>query len=111
MTVTRRKQTSATRLNRQLSGTRYEPFEPLLTHRPAHVLAKSHASLATAFFTNHEPPATSNNVELAASAKKQQIREWPLNSLGLYFLAVYAHFKIGRQRALLHNRATKEVAN
>jgi hypothetical protein len=55
--------------------------------------------------------ATQNNVELAASAKKQQIRESPLNSLGRYFLAVYVHFQIGRQRALRHNGCTKEATN
>ncbi len=45
-----------------------------------------------------------------ASAKKQQIRRSRLNPLGLYFLASYAHFQIGTQRALMHNGGTEVTA-
>jgi hypothetical protein len=106
--VTLRKQTAGTRLNRQLRRTSRIQLSSngVWNHRsrgPVHDLRITSQELRAT--------VTSNNVELAASAKKQQIRESNLNSVGCYFLVVYAYFQIGRQRALRHNRCTKEVRN
>ncbi len=62
----------------------------------------------SSLITDHSPLASSRRT--CASAKKQQIRRSRSNPLGLYFLASYAHFPIGTQRALMHNGGTAVTA-
>jgi hypothetical protein len=106
--VTPRKQTAGTRLNRQLSGT-----SRIQLSSSGFGITRSRAAAPESRITSHElrARASANNVELAASAKKQQIRESNLNTVGRYFLVVYVQFQIGRQRALRHNGCTKVVRN
>ena len=124
------KQTTATQFNRQLFNTPQNRFSRSPSHhgtkrvsavssqprhlasRNAHVRATNHQSLLASHHSQpfHESQVTPNHVELTASAKKQQIRPSLSNSVGLYFLATYAQFSIGRRRALMHNGGTAVAA-
>jgi hypothetical protein len=127
------KQTPATQFNRQLSGTRQNAsLRAISSHSPlttSHCLFRQEARITASSAASEFPrltvllPRPSKLWSLVTqhssllpsrrtcrSAKKQQIR-WSLHvSLGLYFLASYAHFPIGTQRALVHNGGTEVTA-
>lgn len=122
--VNRTKQTPITQFNRQLFGTREKRFHRAISsHSP---LTTSHCLFhrTTAFrgaqatgrelqHTNHaQRPSlvAPSSRRTCQGAKKQQNRRSLHLSLGLYFLASYAHFPIGRQRALVHNGGTELAA-
>ena len=111
--VTHTKQTPTAQINRKLSCTSRKQFRrPVSSHSPlitSHCLFHPKAPLAhhESRITSHESRPSSRTCR---SAKKQQIRRSRLNPLGLYFLASYAQFSIGRQRALVHNRGTEVAA-
>ncbi len=117
--VSHTKQTPATQINRHLSCTLQNHFRRTksalvagrsglasdLQQRPADlVVAIRNSSL----ITSHSSPPLSRRT--CQGAQKQQILRSRLNPLGLYFLASYAHFTIGRQRALVHNGRNKVAA-
>lgn len=110
--VSHTKQTPKAQINRKLSCTSRKQF------RRAN---SSHSSLTTSHCLFHQKARSTNASKprplpspptrrTCRSAKKQQIRRSRLNPLGLYFLASYAQFSIGRQRALVHNRGTEVAA-
>jgi hypothetical protein len=118
--VSSRKQTPAAPINRNLSRTLQNRFRransshsSLATSHclfhPQTLLAghRSRVTIQESQFTNHARRPSRRTCQVA---KKQQIRRSRLNPLGLYFLASYAHFAIGRQRALVHNGGNKVAA-
>jgi hypothetical protein len=117
--VSHTKQTPTTQINRHLSCTLQNHFLRAksaliavrsglasdLQPRPAdRVVAIRNSSL----ITSHSSLALSRRT--CQGAKKQQIHQSHINPLGLYFLASYAHFTIGRQRALVHDGGTEVAA-
>jgi hypothetical protein len=113
ITVSHTKQTPAVQIDRQHCGT---------LHGQSRCANSSHSPQTTsrclfhqrAGFADKRSRVAHNGSRLSRrtcqGAKKQQIRRSLQNSLGLYFLASYVQFPIGRQRALMHNRGTKVAA-
>ncbi len=131
--VSNRKQSPRPRFNRQQSRISENQFRhansshsPLTTshclfHQQAQITASgiactSHRLVASfskrrnlsSLVTHHSSLPSSRRT--CQGAKKQQIRRSLHVSLGLYFLASYAQFPIGRQRALVHNGGNKVAA-
>lgn len=125
--VSQTKQTLPAQINRKLSGTSRKQLRhanssrsSLATSRcPFHGVEQDfHVSMlvcqpfqaATILIAPDHHSSLTPTRRTCASAQKQQILRSRLNPLGLYFLASYAHFTIGRQRALVHNGRNKVAA-
>jgi hypothetical protein len=101
------KQRPATQFNRQLSATLQNASRRAISsHSP---LFTSHCLFRQQALVTYRSSLLPSS-RTCRSAKKQQIRKSLFNPLGLYFLASYAHFPIGTQRALMHNGGTEVTA-
>ena len=103
--VSQTKQTPKAQINRKLSATSRKQFRHT---NSSHCLF--HQKALSTNPSNPRQLSSPPTRRTCSSAKKQQIRRSRLNPLGLYFLASYAQFSIGRQRALVHNRGIKVAA-
>lgn len=112
--VSHTKQTSTTQINRQhFSTSRKRSHRAISGHSPlttSHCLIDQKSPVADleSRSTSHDSRSSSRTCQ---GAKKQQLRQPRSNPLGLYFVASYAHFSIGRQRALRHNGGTEVAAS